>query len=103
MAIHGRDCSNKQMTTDVPEHRSDPTAGVLLVNLGTPAAPTAAAIRRYLAQFLSDRRVVELTPLLWQPILRGLILPFRPRRLVHAYSSIWTAQGSPLLAISRRQ
>ena len=91
------------MTTDVPEHRSDPTAGVLLINLGTPDAPTPAAIRRYLGQFLADRRVVELTPLLWLPLLYGFILPFRPRRLVHAYEKIWTAEGSPLLAISRRQ
>ena len=91
------------MTTQVQEHRTDPTAGVLLINLGTPDAPTPAAIRRYLGQFLADRRVVELTPLLWLPILYGFILPFRPRRLVHAYEKIWTAEGSPLLAISRRQ
>ncbi|MDR3416312.1 MAG: ferrochelatase [Nevskia sp.] len=84
-------------------HRQQPATGVLLVNLGTPDAPTPAAIRRYLAQFLSDRRVVELTPLLWLPILYGLILPLRPRRLAHAYAAIWTAEGSPLLAISRRQ
>ena len=87
------------MTTQVQEHRTDPTAGVLLINLGTPDAPTPAAIRRYLGQFLADRRVVELTPLLWLPLLYGLILPFRPRRLVHAYEKIWTAEGSPLLAI----
>lgn len=85
------------------EHRAQAAAGVLLVNLGTPAAPTAPAIRRYLAQFLSDRRVVELSPLLWLPILYGLILPLRPKRLVHAYEQIWTAEGSPLLAIGRRQ
>ena len=91
------------MSANVLEHRSNPTAGVLLINLGTPDAPTAAAIRRYLAQFLADRRVVELTPLLWLPLLYGLILPFRPRRLVHAYQQVWTAEGSPLLAISRRQ
>ncbi|MBV8061954.1 MAG: ferrochelatase [Nevskia sp.] len=84
-------------------HSAPAQAGVLLVNLGTPDAPTAPAIRRYLAQFLSDRRVVELTPLLWLPLLYGLILPFRPGRLVHAYEKIWTAEGSPLLAISRRQ
>jgi ferrochelatase len=89
--------------SEVPAHRQSGGAGVLLVNLGTPDAPTAPAIRRYLAQFLSDRRVVELTPLLWLPILHGLILPFRPRRLVHAYEQVWTAEGSPLLAIGRRQ
>ncbi len=84
-------------------HSAPAQAGVLLVNLGTPAAPTPAAIRRYLAQFLADRRVVELTPLLWLPLLYGLILPFRPGRLVHAYQKVWTAEGSPLLAISQRQ
>ncbi|MFI4979572.1 MAG: ferrochelatase, partial [Nevskiales bacterium] len=83
-------------------HRSDPATGVLLINLGTPDAPTPAAIRRYLAQFLSDRRVVELTPLLWLPLLYGFILPFRPGRLVHAYAKVWTDEGSPLLAISKR-
>ena len=91
------------MSDQVPEHQLQPTTGVLLINLGTPDAPTAPAIRRYLAEFLSDRRVIELSPLLWQPILRGFILPFRPRKLVHAYEKVWTAEGSPLLAISRRQ
>jgi protoporphyrin/coproporphyrin ferrochelatase len=78
-------------------------AGILLVNLGTPAAPTAGAIRAFLREFLHDRRVVELTRWLWCPILYFFILPLRPRRLVHAYRSIWTAEGSPLLAITRRQ
>ena len=77
--------------------------GVLLVNLGTPDAPTAGAIRRYLREFLSDPRVVELPRALWLPILYGFILPFRPARLAKKYQLIWTAEGSPLLAISRRQ
>ncbi len=77
--------------------------GILLVNLGTPAAPTAGAIRAFLRAFLHDRRVVELTRWLWCPILHFFILPFRPRRLVHAYRAIWTDEGSPLLAITRRQ
>lgn len=85
-------------TTSIPE----PT-GVILVNLGTPAAPTAPAIRRWLREFLHDHRVIELTRWLWCPILYFFILPFRPRRLVHAYQSIWTEKGSPLLVISRRQ
>lgn len=80
-----------------------PSTGVLLANLGTPEAPTPAAVRRYLRQFLSDRRVVDLPPLLWRPILEGLVLPTRPRRSAHAYGRIWTAEGSPLLTISRRQ
>lgn len=84
-------------------HRNRPRTGVLLINLGTPAAPTASAIRRYLRQFLSDRRVVELPRALWLPILYGIILPFRPRKLVHAYRSVWTAQGSPLLYHSQQQ
>ncbi|AEI37783.1 ferrochelatase [Zymomonas mobilis] len=77
--------------------------GVLLVNLGTPTAPTAKALRRYLGQFLSDRRVIEIPPLLWQPILRGIILPFRAPKSAHAYASIWTEKGSPLAVITQNQ
>ena len=77
--------------------------GILLVNLGTPDAPEPDAVRRYLAEFLSDRNVIDLPPLLWQPILRGAILPFRPRRTAEAYRLIWTDEGSPLAAITRRQ
>jgi protoporphyrin/coproporphyrin ferrochelatase len=77
--------------------------GVLLINLGTPDAPEPAAVRRYLAEFLSDRRVVDLPPLLWQPILRGAILPFRPRKSAEAYRLIWMKEGSPLAVITRRQ
>jgi len=77
--------------------------GILLVNLGTPDAPEPAAVRRYLAEFLSDRMVVDLPPVIWQPILRGAILPFRPRRTAEAYRLIWTEEGSPLAAITRRQ
>lgn len=90
------------MTSELP-HRLPARTGVLLVNLGTPDAPTAPAIRRYLRQFLSDRRVVELPRALWLLVLHGFILPFRPRRLVHAYEKVWTAQGSPLMTISRAQ
>lgn len=90
------------MTTTVPQHPADRT-GVLLVNLGTPSAPTAPAIRRYLREFLSDRRVVELPRVLWWPILNGFVLPLRPLRLAHAYASVWTERGSPLLAFSRDQ
>ena len=77
--------------------------GVLLVNLGTPDAPTPSAVRRYLKEFLSDRRVVEIPPILWQPILRGVILNTRPKRSAHAYAQVWTEQGSPLAAITASQ
>lgn len=87
----------------ITEHSQRERIGVLLVNLGTPDEPTAPAIRRYLREFLSDRRVVEMPRAIWLPILHGFILPLRPRRLVHAYGSVWTPQGSPLLAISREQ
>lgn len=74
---------------------------VVLVNLGTPQAPTTAAVRRYLAQFLSDPRVVEQPRWLWLPILYGVILRLRPSRSARAYASIWTGAGSPLLVYSR--
>ncbi|MBA4305138.1 MAG: ferrochelatase [Sphingopyxis sp.] len=73
-----------------------PRIGVLLVNLGTPDAPTTEAVKRYLKQFLSDRRVVEIPPLVWQPILRGVILNTRPQKSAKAYSKVWTESGSPL-------
>lgn len=75
--------------------------GILLINLGTPDAPDPAAVRRYLREFLSDRRVVEIPPLVWQPILRAAILPTRPRKSAHAYGLIWTAEGSPLAVHTR--
>jgi len=77
--------------------------GVLLVNLGTPGEATPAAVKRYLAEFLSDRRVVEIPPIAWQPILRGIILNTRPKKSAHAYSQVWTEHGSPLAAITARQ
>ena len=80
-----------------------PKVGVLLVNLGSPEAPTRAAVKTYLREFLSDRRVVELPAIVWQPILRGVLLNLRPSRTAHAYSAIWTDQGSPLTAITRAQ
>ena len=88
-----------------PEHPPVPTGriGVLLVNLGSPKAATSKDVRTYLKEFLSDRRVVEIPPLLWQPILRGIILTTRPRKSAHAYAQIWTEDGSPLTVITRKQ
>ncbi|MCY3852137.1 MAG: ferrochelatase [Gammaproteobacteria bacterium] len=77
--------------------------GVLISNLGTPDEPTPRAVRRYLAEFLSDRRVIALSPLLWKPILHGIILRIRPRRSARLYRKIWTEEGSPLLVYSQRQ
>jgi ferrochelatase len=84
-------------------HDSLPLTGVLLTNLGTPAAPTSVALRRYLAEFLWDPRVVELPRPLWWLILHGVILRTRPRHSAHAYAKIWNEQGSPLLSISQAQ
>lgn len=77
--------------------------GVLLLNLGTPDAPTPAALRRYLAEFLWDPRVVEVPRPLWWLILHGIILRTRPKRSAHAYQQVWTEQGSPLLLTSQAQ
>lgn len=77
--------------------------GVLMVNLGTPDAPTPQAVKRYLAEFLSDRRVVDTSPWLWWPLLRGVILPIRSPRVAKLYQSVWMEEGSPLLVYSRRQ
>ncbi|MDO5640344.1 MAG: ferrochelatase [Neisseria sp.] len=78
-------------------------SAVLLLNLGTPAAPTAAEVRPYLRDFLSDPRVVELPKLLWQPILRGLVLTLRPKKSAHGYEKVWLAEGSPLAVFTERQ
>ena len=88
------------MTTG-KEELSD--VGVLLINLGTPDAPDTAAVRRYLAEFLSDPRVVEIPAPLWKPVLHGVILRTRPAKSAEAYRKIWTNEGSPLMAISKRQ
>jgi len=89
-----------------PEEHPDipnPRIGVLLVNLGTPDAPHPKAVKKYLAEFLSDPRVVELPAMAWQPILRGIILNTRPKKSAHAYSQVWTEHGSPLAVITRRK
>jgi ferrochelatase len=80
-----------------------PKVGVLLINLGTPNAPEPGAVRIYLKEFLSDPRVVEIPQLVWQPILRGIILRTRPKKSAYAYRQVWTEEGSPLAAITARQ
>ncbi|WP_028451119.1 ferrochelatase [Chitinilyticum aquatile] len=88
-----------------PEFRHDQASrtGILLVNLGTPAAPTAKAIRPWLKQFLSDPRVVEIPRLIWLPILHGFILPFRPGKTALKYAAIWEKEGSPLAIWTEKQ
>lgn len=93
----------------MPPSKTDPAVvhgrlercAVLLVNLGTPEAATASAVRRYLAEFLGDPRVIDLPRWFWLPLLHGVILPLRSRRSAHAYASVWTERGSPLLALSQ--
>ncbi len=85
------------------KHGSASRTAVLLVNLGTPAAPSAGAVRRFLREFLSDPRVVEIPRVIWWPILYGLVLPLRPRRTAAKYAAIWSEQGSPLMAYSQQQ
>lgn len=82
---------------------SQAKTGILLANLGTPEAPTPAAVKRYLRQFLSDTRVVDTPRLLWWPLLRGVILPIRSPRVAKLYQSVWMEEGSPLMVYSRRQ
>jgi ferrochelatase len=84
-------------------HGQPARTAVLLVNLGTPDAPTAAALRRYLAEFLSDPRVVEIPRLVWWPILHGIILRTRPARSAAKYASVWMPEGSPLAVWTQRQ
>ncbi|VFP85955.1 ferrochelatase [Candidatus Erwinia haradaeae] len=83
----------------MPQNRS----GVLLVNIGTPEAPTKEAIKKYLKQFLSDQRIVDVPRWIWWPLLHLIILPTRSRRLVQLYISIWMNEGSPLMVYSQRQ
>jgi ferrochelatase len=102
--------SDARSSAAIPQHRpgnhprvASGRVGVLLVNLGTPDAATPSAVRRYLAEFLSDPRVVEIPKLAWAPILHGIVLRTRPAKSAHAYQQVWTEQGSPLAAITARQ
>lgn len=84
-------------------HKQADKVGVLITNLGTPEAPTKKALKPYLKQFLSDPRVVEVPKLIWWFILNGVILMFRPKRSAHAYATVWTEEGSPLLVHTKNQ
>ena len=75
-----------------------PKVSLIVANLGTPDQPSVAAVRRFLAQFLSDQRVIEIPKPLWQIILRAFILPFRPKRVAQAYASVWR-EDSPMREI----
>ncbi len=94
--------SSRAESTEVAGHCQPPRAGILMVNLGTPEAPTAKALRPYLKEFLGDPRVVEVPRPIWWLILNGIILPFRAPRSAKAYASVWTDEGSPLLVNNRK-
>ncbi len=83
--------------------QSTPPVGVILSNMGSPSAPTPAAVRQYLREFLSDPAIVDLPRFLWLPLLHGIILRTRPKRVARLYESVWTNGGAPLTAITRRQ
>jgi protoporphyrin/coproporphyrin ferrochelatase len=85
------------------KHDSESCTGVLITNLGTPDAPTPAALRKYLGQFLSDPRVIEVPKFIWWFVLHGIILRTRPKKSAEAYEKVWTEKGSPLLDISIKQ
>ena len=99
--------TSKAIPAGPPRHEaiSATKIGVMLVNLGTPEAPNAQSVKRYLAEFLSDRRVIELHPWLWKPLLHGVILPLRAQRVAEAYSKIWHQETdeSPLRFFTHRQ
>jgi protoporphyrin/coproporphyrin ferrochelatase len=101
--ICGREYSMPFSKEPPYSHGQPARTAVLLCNLGTPDEPTPKAVRRYLAEFLSDRRVVEIPRLLWLLILHGIILRFRPAKSAAKYASIWTPQGSPLKVWTERQ
>ena len=94
----------KYLGTEHFSHDEDAScSGILITNLGTPDQATPSAVRRYLAEFLSDPRIVEMPRLLWWFILHGVILRIRPGSVAKNYQKVWTDEGSPLLAISKKQ
>ncbi len=92
-----------RFSAELYHHDSSAAVGVLLCNLGSPDAPTPSAVRRYLAEFLWDPRLIEMPRPLWWLILHGVVLRLRPKRSAAAYKKVWSDEGAPLIAISRRQ
>ena len=90
-------------STSIHAHHGEAQPALVLVNLGTPTAPEPGPVRAFLREFLSDRRVIEMSPLLWKPILEGIILRVRPREVAAKYRSIWMEEGSPLMHYTREQ
>ena len=90
-------------STSSHAHHGEAQPALVLVNLGTPTAPEPGPVRAFLREFLSDRRVIEMSPLLWKPILEGIILRVRPREVAGKYRSIWMDEGSPLMHYTREQ
>lgn len=90
-------------SNSIYHHGVSARTGVLLINLGTPNAPTAEALRPYLKEFLSNPRVIEVPRIIWWPILYGFILPFRPKQSAEKYAKIWLPEGSPLKVHTERQ
>ncbi|HEX2545038.1 MAG TPA: ferrochelatase, partial [Ramlibacter sp.] len=88
--------NDRSRSAHAHKHGEAPSTAVLLCNLGTPDEPTPAAVRRYLAEFLSDPRVVEIPRAAWLPLLHGVILPLRSKESAAKYRKIWTPEGSPL-------
>jgi len=102
--MKSRFSAKKNSSNQGKEHSNlAPKTGVLLTNLGSPAAPNSAAVRHYLREFLSDPRVVEIPRVIWMLILHGIILRLRPKKSAKLYQSIWTEQGAPLVVISQAQ
>ena len=87
----------------LPPHENDPLTGILITNIGTPDSPTRKSVRKYLAEFLNDSRVIETPKIIWWPILYGIILTMRPKKSASAYAKIWTNDGSPLKVITSKQ
>ena len=90
-------------STSIHAQQGEAQPALILVNLGTPTAPEPGPVRAFLREFLSDRRVIEMSPLLWKPILEGIILRVRPREVAAKYRSIWMEEGSPLMHYTREQ